>query len=243
MKCFEWRKPSAVTGKPRRKTGLLGKWQMVMLAGSLIFLALLFSILLTRQSRFSVPAYQTGDIARADIIIPTDMLIEDEAATEARRAAAKAKAFPVYRFNPSLPDDQISGLKATFAKSRALLGKASARTRKPSFRKLPASARADLLSAVQHIGIKPPADDLLDYLVRENFNPSLEERIGLLLKDAYSSSFIPDDMSFAKGKEYVHRANIVTGKLEIVPVSVLSTLVQVRERVYRQIGQNSESDV
>ena len=75
--------------------------------------------------------------------------------------------------------------------------------------------------------------------MRENFNSSIEERIGLLLKDAYSSSFIPDDMSFAKGKEYVHRANIVTGKLEIVPVSVLSTLVQVKERVYRQIGQNS----
>ena len=92
--------------------------QMVMLAGSLIFLALLFSILLTRQSRFSVPAYQTGDIARADIIIPTDMLIEDEAATEARRAAVKAKTFPVYRFNPSLPDDQISGLKTAFGKSR-----------------------------------------------------------------------------------------------------------------------------
>ena len=246
MKFFEWRKPSSVPEKPTRETGLLGKWQRVMLAGSLVLLALLFSILLTRQSRFSVPAYQTGDIARADIIIPTDMLIEDEAATEARRAAAKAKTFPVYRFNPSLPDDQISGLKTAFGKSRTLLStdstdkkKASARTRKPSFRKLPASARADLLSAVQDIGIKPPAEDLLDYLVRENFNSSLEERIGLLLKDAYSSSFIPDDMSFAKGKEYVHRANIVTGKLEIVPVSVLSTLVQVRERVYRQIGQNS----
>ena len=55
--------------------------------------------------------YQLGDIARADIIIPMDAVIEDETATQARRAEAKAKALPVYRYNPSLHDDQATRLK------------------------------------------------------------------------------------------------------------------------------------
>ena len=93
-----------------------------MLAVLLILLSLFFSVLLTRQSHFSAPLYRPGDIARADIIIPMDAVIEDEAATQARRAEAKAKALPVYRYNPSLQDDQASRLKAAFARSRALLG-------------------------------------------------------------------------------------------------------------------------
>jgi len=35
---------------------------------------------------------------------------------------AEAKALPVYRFNPSLQDDQASRLKAAFVQCRALLG-------------------------------------------------------------------------------------------------------------------------
>ena len=106
----------------RERPAPLSRVQIVVLAVLLILLSLFFSVLLTRQSHFSAPLYQPGDIARADIIIPMDAVIEDETATQARRAEAKAKALPVYRYNPSLQDDQASRLKAAFAQSRALLG-------------------------------------------------------------------------------------------------------------------------
>src|SRR3989339_1221291 len=94
--------PVAVQGMPRGKGSPLNRWQIVVLLVLLISLSLFLSAFLTRQSHFSAPIYQPGDIARADIIIPMDALIEDKAATQARRAEARAHALPVYRFNPSL---------------------------------------------------------------------------------------------------------------------------------------------
>jgi len=241
--------PVAVRGTPLGKGGPLSGLQIVVLVVLLIPLSLFFSAFLTRQSHFSVPIYQPGDIARADIIIPMDALIEDEAATQARRVEAKARALPVYRFNPSLQDDQASRLKAAFVQSRALLGlnstgkESSGGTRGHSFRNSPTAVKAQLRSTMQNLGIKPPVDDLLVFLVREGFKSSLEDQIILLLKDVFSTSLVPDDTLFTKEKENIHKVNLVTGKVETVPVSLLSTLAQIRNKVSKQIGQNSRLDV
>ena len=147
--------------RPRNTSGKgspLSRLQIAVLVVLLISLSLFLSALLTRQSHFSAPLYQPGDIARADIIIPMDALIEDETATQARRAEAKAKALPVYRFNPSLQDDQASRLKAAFAQSRALLGlnstgkESSKGPRGRSFRSLPTAVKAELRSTMQNLG-------------------------------------------------------------------------------------------
>ena len=77
-----------------------------------------------------------------------DAVIEDETATKDRRAEVKAKALPVYRYNPSLQVDQASRLKAAFARSRVLLGlnspgkESSKRPRGRPFRSLPAAVKA-----------------------------------------------------------------------------------------------------
>lgn len=244
MNLLKWIQPVA-SGASRRKDGPLSGWQVVLLAGLLIFLSVLFSVLLTRQSHFSAPAYQPGDIARADIVVPMDALIEDEAATQTRRAEVKAKALPVYRFNPSLQDDQAARLNAAFVRSRVLLGldpagkESSGKKRRRPFRTLPTAVKADLRSIMQDLGIKPPADDLLSFLVREDFKRSLEDQIALLLKDVFSTQLIPDDTRFAKGKEYVHKVNIVTSKLETVPIGLLSTISQARGKVNQRINQDS----
>ena len=119
MDVLKRKQPVAARGTPE-KGGPLSRVQIALLAVLLIALSLLLSALLTHQNHFSAPLYRPGDIARADIIIPMDALIEDETATRARREEAKARALPVYRYNPSLPDDQASRLKAAFAQSRAL---------------------------------------------------------------------------------------------------------------------------
>ena len=95
MNVLKRKQPVAVNGTPSGKANPLSRAQIAVLAVLLILLSLFFSALLTRQSHFSAPLYRTGDIARADIIIPMDAVIEDETATQARRAEAKVKALPV----------------------------------------------------------------------------------------------------------------------------------------------------
>jgi hypothetical protein len=238
--------PAAIPGMPLRKGSPLSTLQIVVLIGLLISLSLFFSAFLTRQSHFSAPVYQPGDIARTDIIIPMDALIEDEAATQTRRADARALASPVYRFNPSLQDDQVSRLKAAFAQGRALLGlnaagrQISGRTRRRSFQTLPTAVKVQLHSTTQGLGIKPPLDDLLVFLVSEGFPSSMEDEMVLLLKDLSSSMIVSDDALFTKEKANIHRLNIVTGKMETIPVSLLSTPATLRNNIARQISQNSQ---
>ena len=242
-------KPLAVRGTPSGKGSPLSRVQIVMLAVLLIPLSFFLSALLTRQSHFSAPIYQPGDIARTDIIIPMDALIEDETATQARRAEAKANALPVYRFNQSLQDDQASRLKAAFVQSRVLLGlnptgkESAGGTRGRSFRTLPTAVKAQLRSTMQNLGVKPPVDSLLVFLVKEGFKSNLEDQIILMLKDLFSAMLVPNDTLFTKEKEDIHKVNIVTGKVETIPVNLLLTLAQVRNKVSKKISLNSRLTV
>ena len=236
--------PVAVQGMPRGKGSPLNRWQIVVLLVLLISLSLFLSAFLTRQSHFSAPIYQPGDIARADILIPMDALIEDKAATQARRAEARAHALPVYRFNPSLHNDQAAKLKTAFDQSRTLLGlnpmgkDTSGRTGH-TFRTLPTAVKKQLRSIIHTLDIKPPVDDLLVFLTRGGFTSAMEEQLILLLKDASSANLVSDDTLFARDKENIHKLNIVTGKMETVPAGLLSAPAQVRNNVGKQIGQNS----
>ena len=238
-------KPVTIPRAALGKDSPLSRLQMVVILVLLISLSIFLSVFLTRQNHFSVPTYQPGDIARADIIIPIDAVIEDEVATQAHRAEAKAKALPVYRFNPSLQDDQASRLKAAFVQSRTFLGlnstgkESTGGPYRRSFRALPATVKAKLRLTMQNLDIKPPVDDLLVFLVREGFKSSLEDQIILLLKDIFSTTLIPTDTLFTKQKENILKVNIVTGKMETIPVNLLSTLAQVRNQVGKKISQNS----
>ena len=244
MNLFKQRQPVAVNGTPSGKAGPLSRTQIAVLTVLLILLSLCFSILLTRQSHFSAPLYRPGDIARADIIIPMDAFIEDEVATQARRAEAKAKALPVYRYNPSLQVDQASRLKAAFARSRVVLGlnspgkESSKRPRGRPFRSLPAAVKAELRSIMQNLGMKPPMDDLLVYLTREGFQSGLEDQIIVLLKDLSSPMLVADD-NVAREKKSIHAVSIITGKVETVPVTQISTLAQIRTKIGEQVSRNS----
>ena len=95
---------------------------------------------------------------------------------------------------------------------------------------------------MQNLGLKPPVDDLLIFLTKEGFQPGLEDQIILLLKDLYSTALIPED-DVAERKESIHVANSVTGKLETVPASQLSTLAQIRNRIAEQVSRDSRLSV
>ncbi len=245
MNLSRWIQPPADRGARWRKDDLPGNGRIAAAAGLLLFVSLLLTALLSGYRYWSLPLYRVGDIARSDIVISRDALIEDEEATRLRRGEAAAKSLPVYRFNPSLQDDQVARLRGTFEQSRTLLGldsrrpaESSGRKRSPAFAALSPDLKAQLRTALRKLDVAPPLDGSLAFLVRDGYGSDLEDRLAALLKDGLSAMIVPDD-SLAEKKTGIHLLNILTGKTETVPVSSLATPARVRERIRLRLLEDS----
>ncbi len=68
-----------------------------------------------------LPAWAPGEVAAFDVIVPQDLTLPDEAATEAVRAEARAAVLPVYDLDPRLGDELGVGLQQLFAACREQL--------------------------------------------------------------------------------------------------------------------------
>jgi hypothetical protein len=60
---------------------------------------------------------------------------------------------------------------------------------------MPASVKAELRSTMKDLGVKPPVDDLLVFLLKDEYSPDLENSVILLLKDLFQTALIADDLS------------------------------------------------
>lgn len=250
MNLKRWISTVADKRMAERKGAFLSNLGIIAFASLLIFCSSLLSILLSDYSHFSVPSYRLGDIALTDIIVPVDLLIKDEKATQAREIEARAKALPVYRFNPSVQEEAISKLKAAFAQGRNLLGlptamdgRADGKIRKRTFRKLPANVRHKIYSIIRNLGIQPPLDDLTVYLVREEFNIRMEGKIIALLKGGFSSPILPDDSTLDQKRHNIHKLNTVTGEMETVSRDQVLTLAKARGRIGQNLNQDASVPV
>jgi len=91
-------------------------------------------LLLPRVGR-QVPAWSPGEVASFDVVVPRDMSLPDDAATEALREEARSQVLPVYDYEPRLQLEFADGLGALFiacqtqlAENDALDGEALARS-------------------------------------------------------------------------------------------------------------------
>ena len=76
----------------------LSVFQLSALVLLLITLSVFFSLLFARYAQLTVPEYSPGDIAMADVVVPFDLLVLDEAASEARRKVARENVlYPLAR--------------------------------------------------------------------------------------------------------------------------------------------------
>ncbi len=76
-------------------------------------------VLLPRGLR-QLPVWEPGSIAAFDVVIPAEMSLPDEAATEAVRDEARARVLPVYDHEPRLAQDLVTGIERLFAVCRAV---------------------------------------------------------------------------------------------------------------------------
>jgi hypothetical protein len=214
------------------------------LAGLIVVLGAALSVLLSGVGGFGIPPYALGDIARTDILIPRDVLIEDREATEARKAEARARALPVYRFNPAHQEEQLAKIKSFFTASRETPGLAPQGGKPPkgkqTFRSLPAAARTQLLATAKALGLGQPLESLLDFFVREAFNTDLEARIGALIQSAPAALIVPDGSPLSREKTALFKFNPLTEKEEAVPLEQVLTLKQAHSRIAETISRDPE---
>lgn len=83
----------------------------ILVAGLSILLTLLFS----GYPRILIPVYRPGDIARADVISPVDLTVEDAASREVLKEAARLGVPPIYRYDPDLVDQLSLRLNRLFS--------------------------------------------------------------------------------------------------------------------------------
>lgn len=69
----------------------------------------------------TIPAWAPGEVAAFDVVVPRDMTLPDEAATEALREEARAEVLPVYDHEPRLQFELSEGVSSLFAACRGQL--------------------------------------------------------------------------------------------------------------------------
>jgi putative nucleotidyltransferase with HDIG domain len=66
-----------------------------------------------------LPDWKVGDVATFDVVVPRDLEVPDEVATEAVREEARTAVLPVYEFEPRLYVELEEGIRELFAACRA----------------------------------------------------------------------------------------------------------------------------
>jgi len=71
----------------------------------------------------NLPDWEPGDVATFDVIVPRDLTVADEAATEAMRDEAREAVRPVYDLDPEAHLDLGESIRGLFGACRAQLGR------------------------------------------------------------------------------------------------------------------------
>ncbi len=174
-----------------------------LLAGTLLLAALsiLLAFLLAGYSGPPLPEYSIGDIARADVVAPHDLVFKDERASEAARAEAQDKVLPVYRYAPARSTKRAAELAEVFQQCRTFLQSSPAVIRRQArFSQLPAVLQGLILEKMITVTVKPVTSEAMDYLLAERFQPRLEGLLINVLKQAATLLIVEDRKAVVAGR-------------------------------------------
>jgi cyclic-di-AMP phosphodiesterase PgpH len=237
--------------KPRpddqQAEGNLSVFQLSALALLLITLSVFFSLLFARYARLTIPEYSAGDIAMADVVVPFDLLVLDEAASEARRKVARENVLPVYRYDANQTDVLVSRLRQTLARCRTLLNTAetvdsvgSPDGKLPKLEGASPALKAQIRSELRRLGDGIAASDSVDVLVQERFATGLEAALVEAVFQGYAQPMVKDERSLIRDKGSISLVPAPSGEERVVPTSLISTEAQARARAEAVIWQGSK---
>lgn len=213
----------------RRRTGVFDLEKAIPFLVAAVA-SMLLSFLLSDYSRVRIPQYSAGDVARADVVVPSDILIMDEDATRARKAVARADVLPIYRYDESVQRSPITRISQVFAACRQTLQANAAASRIVSFRKLPQTVQTAIESEVLVLAPQPGAE-LLDFFVREHFEQELEDSLTSSLRPILESWLVADEQSLITTAGNIEVVKPVGKENKIVSENQVLTLDRARQKL------------
>jgi cyclic-di-AMP phosphodiesterase PgpH len=138
-----------------------------------------------------IPEYEAGQIADRDIRATQDVIYEDRAATNLRRAEAEAGVPILYIFESDLIAERVNSIAAAFSDARNLISKDASAADEQS----PATKQALLKKLESRVGRVLPAG-VLPIMLRQSFNSAFEGRILKIVDAVLQDGIISDRRQF-----------------------------------------------
>jgi len=143
----------------------------------LIIFALAIAYLATYLPSKSLPEWESGSIAPADIVIREELTIEDEETTQTRRQEAEDLEPPVYRLNSSVFPNVRGKIREFFESGRGLTSEQADEEKQREFIKTS--------NSTYFIELSPQT---LRNLIKLEFSPTLEESLIVLISDVWTAA-------------------------------------------------------
>lgn len=158
------------------------------------------------------PDWKPGDVVTFDLVIPSDISLPDEAATETARGEARESVLPVYDLEPRLRLELQDQVHILFAVCRDQLSAGE-------------EGIANLEAMTDLVGTETLIKILESSTCSEGLEESLVEVIGL----AFRLNVVDDRRALERrGENGVTLRNLASGSERTVPMSTLADAVDVR---------------
>jgi putative nucleotidyltransferase with HDIG domain len=202
-----------------------------------LLVSVILSFLLSGYSRIRIPNYSEGDIALADVSVPSDTTMLDEQATKARRIAARDAMSPVYRYNESSQSNLASHISQAFSACRQALESGMDGESRYSFRTLPPTLQAAIQEQLRLIG--PEIDtELLNFFVRGHFSKEIEDQLLSALEKTQAPYIVANDRNLITNTGSVEAVTYRNKGEQTIPIQKILDLEHARQRLREEVEQN-----
>jgi putative nucleotidyltransferase with HDIG domain len=247
MRLASFGKASKPRPHDQQAEGNLNVFQLSALVLLLITLSVFLSLLFAGHAQLTILEYSVGDIVVADVVVPFDLLVLDQAASETRRKVARENVLPVYRYDANQSESLVSRLRQTFARCRTLLNTAETADsvapldgKQPSLDSLSPELKEQIRFEVRRIGNGIAGSESLDLLVQERFSTGLEAALVEAVFQAYAQPIVQDEQGLIRDKGSISLVPAPSGEERVVPIRLINTEAQARARAEALIRQGSK---
>ncbi len=165
------------------------------------------SLMLMPRIARHLPQWEPGEVASADVVIPFDITLPDEAATEAVREEARAAVLPFYHFEPRLQIELTEGIWELFGLCRA-------------------GVQGEDLAASTDLRID---ESMLRVLESSNCEPGLERALADVIVQIDQTRIVDDLRALERrGSQGVMLRNLETGSERSMTLGEISGAIDVR---------------
>ena len=212
--------------------------------GLILLLVVLTAVLTFFSSTyriFTLPDYGVGDIATSDILVPTDVPMQDEEATRIRQQEAQEAALPVYRHADDRAEARIERICRLFSRLRSQLKSLNPSRSAGSARsldQLPPQVQANLRSQLAQLLPEPELEPAARFLASNGFSQPLQQALEQALRKANGSPVIESARDLIREKGRIHiLSSTDSGERTTIPVDRVKTLDVIRQEVDTWVPQ------